>query len=576
MKKSFRLSAIVLAVVMLAGALASCSQDGPQTGTQTSTAGTGTQTGTTTTEPVRDPIVLKVLSSSAEAPGSSAETAVGEVIKEKFNIEFEYLLAPTNYDEQLGIWLAGGDYPEIVRLSSNALLQQYIDAGALICLEDYLDDMPNFTEKRASQIPYWRSHAADGKLYKWENASPESPEGQRDDFDVVVRTDLLEQQGWPELITVSQYMDFMSKALKDNPKTDGKNTIGMTFAGAESWGVTIPSIMFEKGDRYFHINQVVVGNIKDYRFDYKWELPETKESLKFFNDMYLEGLLDKEAFSLTGADVLAKMTTGQPAVQFYARWNAGPANAGLSQAGLEERQYIELPIQLDSQANQKRQLVQQLVRPLENMVMTKNCKNPDRVIELLDWWQTDEAQLMGGSGMEGVDYEIKEGKRTPIGALEEYLKGNDAKWPMRVGQYESGLFSVLGYRCDNYSADGQPFRITKDPGIQSQYGLTERQRAAYEALGWDNYKSWYSDNGDIHYDALIKGISIDPASDLGKNVTMITELAAQYSSKLVFAKSDAEFETVYSQMLTEMSGFNPKDIVDEYNRLLAEKKAAIG
>ncbi len=527
-------------------------------------------------EVVRDPITMKVMVSSSDFPDTSAKTEIGKLIKEKFNIEFEYVLAPTNYDEQCSIWLSGGDYPEVMRLTSNTLLQQYIDANAVVCLEEYLEKMPNFKEKRAEQIPYWRSHALDGKLYKWENASPESPEGQRDDFDVIVRTDLLEQQNWPDLVTTSDYISFLKKALAQNPTTNDKNTIGLTFPGAETYGVTIPYIMMEKGDRYFHMNMVVVGDVKANKFVNKWSIPESKESIKFFNDLYQEGLLDKESYSLKNADCLAKMTTAQPAINFYTRWNAGSANAGLIKAGLDKYQYIELPIQLDSQKGQKRQQVQNLVRPYETLIMTKNCKNPERFFELLDWWQTDEAQLIGGSGFEGVDYEVKDGKRVPLAPLSEYLKGTDLSWTTKIGTYESGLFaSCLGYRADNYEIDGQPYRITKDPAVRSTYGLTDRQREAYTALGWKNFKSWYEENGEIHYDALMKGIAIDPASDMGKDSIKITEIVTQYSSKLVFAKNDAEFDAIYEEMLKNVSAYNPDKITEAYNTLLETAKAKI-
>jgi DNA topoisomerase IB len=71
------------------------------------------------------------------------------------------------------------------------------------------------------------------------------------------------------------------------------------------------------------------------------------------------------------------------------------------------------------------------------------------------------------------------------------------------------------------------------------------------------------------------GISIAPTSDLGKKATQIGEIAAKYSSKIVFSKNDDEFEKNYQDMLNEMEKQEPQKIVDEYNRLLEAAKAKV-
>jgi putative aldouronate transport system substrate-binding protein len=574
--KISRIIAIMLAVLMIFTVMAGCkSTEKEEEGETVASESTSKdQESAVEEEKSREPVTIKAFM-NLDGPSSSLDYEIGKIIKEKFNIKFEFSLKPTNFPDQCNIWLASGDYPEVFSLPTIDLYNSYIEAGALVCLEDYLDKMPEFTKNRAEQIPLWRSHAKDGKLYKWENASPQSPAAFMDDFDAVVRTDALEKQGWPQVIYASEYIDFLKQALKDFPQTDNKNTVGLTFPGAEVWGPGRVYSMFEKGDKYSNFTPVAVANMKDEKYEFMFDLPEAKESAKFFNDLYQANLLDKECFSLKDTDVLAKMTTGQIVVDYYTRWNTAPANAGLEKNGKIESQYIELPIRLDSQKGQKRQFVQSLVRTMENNVMTKNCKDPDRFIELLDWWQTEEAQILYGSGIENVDYAVENGKRVPLEPLENYLKGQNSDWALKLGGMEQHLFAnTLGGRYDDAPSDAQPYRITKDPDIVAKYGLSDRQKQAYQALGWKNHKSWYYENGEFYYDGIIKGgVSIDPASDLGKKNIQIGDIANRYASKLTFSKNDEEFEANYSAMLDEMQKLEPMKIVDEYNRLLAELMA---
>ena len=49
--------------------------------------------------------------------------------------------------EKLALMLAGKDYPDIVLMDRGSdIVNKYIEAGALVNLTDYLDQMPNVTE----------------------------------------------------------------------------------------------------------------------------------------------------------------------------------------------------------------------------------------------------------------------------------------------------------------------------------------------------------------------------------------------------------------------------------------------
>ena len=81
--------------------------------------------------------MIQLIVSASQSLSRSDETEIGKVIKDKFNIVFEYL--PVNDDaEKQSLMLATGDFPEILRLEGNDMVQDYVKAGALVGLDDYI------------------------------------------------------------------------------------------------------------------------------------------------------------------------------------------------------------------------------------------------------------------------------------------------------------------------------------------------------------------------------------------------------------------------------------------------------
>ncbi len=138
----------------------------------------------------------------------SSETPIGQIIKDRFNIEFEYIPVTGNLREMQALMLASGDYPELMNVQRLDLLKQYISAGVAQPLDEYLADMPNFKERYAVQIPYWRLSGPDGKLYNWDSEVPQEPRMRVEVLDIAIRTDVLEQAGYPKLLSSDDYVDF--------------------------------------------------------------------------------------------------------------------------------------------------------------------------------------------------------------------------------------------------------------------------------------------------------------------------------------------------------------------------------
>lgn len=180
---------------------------------------------------------------------SSLDNPIGQIIYDKFGIIINLVGYAGDWEERCAMWLAGNDYPDMVQLQGNTMVKKYIEAGAVLNLSELAEkcNAQNFLTFHAQSIPYWKLATGTDDLYKYEANCPDMEVAEGPMFDMLVRSDILEEQGWPELLTDDDYIAVLKKAMEDHPTTEnGDPTIGITFAGAEDWMLTT-ILMLDRG-----------------------------------------------------------------------------------------------------------------------------------------------------------------------------------------------------------------------------------------------------------------------------------------------------------------------------------------
>ena len=582
--RMYRLSIIALCVIITV-MLAGCGGQGggganttaaATAAAETTTAAAATTTTTaakaeTTTEAKaeKEQYNIKILRGATDFTFSDL-TEVGKVIKDKFNIVFEFIPYTGDMREKQNLMLASGDYNEIQYMQRDDIVTSYIGAGALLDLEQFKDIMPNFWARYGEkQIPYWRL-VGKGKLYKWETSVPRYGDMDIETNDLHVRIDVLEKYGWPNPVSTSQWIELLQKAVKDFPETDGQPTVGVTACLGEPWGLqgTMP-ILYEKSDTYLPLsNEGYTYNIKTGQFEDYFQNKYVKESFQFFNRLYREGLLDEECFTDKNDRTIEKAKAGIP----LSIWYTGPGN---NNAIPLERQYLNMPVQSDTMVaeGQKRLIRKETTRNFDSYGITKNAVHPERIAELVDWAMSDEGQITLRSGVEGIHWERDStGKRVMTESRKKAAIERDPKWNLTQGL---NTYNYLG-SFNIKAADGQFPDLFSHAEINDEFGLTERQKEALRGLGWKNSKSWYISNMEYGETGLAGAIYVDSTTDLGKIHQQMTEVRLKWSAKMIMAKDDAEFENIYKQAMEEYDKLNHKSVIDEYNRLLAEAMAQLG
>jgi len=510
---------------------------------------------------------------------TSDETPIGKVIKDKFNIVFELEPFAGDWKEKTNLMLATGDYPEMVQLINNDDVVKWIGAGAIIPLDDLMSKYgKNFTALHKAEIPIWRSVAKDGKVYKYEMQVPDESGINDVTLDMAVRSDALEAMNWPKLNSASSWISFLKGVLQKMPETNGRPTLGISANGGESWGPAIWYNCMNYTGRYLFglgYRAVLMDTVTNKLMDIDL-CPETKESVKFWNLAYREGLLDKEALTDKWDAVQAKMNVAQPVAVYYTTWDIPTANAALHTDGKDNMSYVIMPIRLDSQVNNKetRYLRNNNTYPYGTVVITKKAKYPDRIMKLLDFIATDEGQTLIGWGFKGTHYTIEKGKRVVASSVVESIKTD------KTYQEKQGLLPVFNFLGASRARDktGQFRDFNFDPDYTA-LALIDREKEVLKAYGYKTKLDPWTTSSTLKYYnvAALESTVLPNDSEENKVLQKAIKLRHDmYLSQLVMAETEGQFEQIWQQYLKEHAALNPQQYIDKLTQMYNDNVKVMG
>lgn len=414
-KTTKRATALTLSVLMAVGSLAGCGFKEETKETESESAKIETEgtevAGDTAVNPDKPYAGTKLTwYSKLNANVSTTYPNLGDTpwaqyVMEKTGIEIEFI-HPTvgSEEEEFSILIASGEYPDIIEnmwTSYPGGPQAAINDGVIIDLDDVMaNNAPNFSKLMADHPDIdKRVKTINGSYYCFPFLRGlESPNITQFSAGMILRKDVLDELGLEMPETIDEWETTL-RAFK-------KAGFEAPFVTRNEWMKDVWSPGFDNwGDFYVENGTVKNGLIEASRKDF----------ISKMHDWYEEGLIDRDWLVADKASNQTYFTTGKSAA-VYAPFGQGLGQ--YTQVMNEENPEITqedirctVPVTSVKGQNAKFSKMNDIYdKSGVSAAISTQCENIEAAAWLLDWMFSEEGNLCCNFGIEGVTYEMKDGK----------------------------------------------------------------------------------------------------------------------------------------------------------------------
>ena len=550
MRNCRKLVSALLALIMLLSCMVGCAQEETSGTPSQSNADTSADAAADETSSEGERELMKLscyLGTGTIEPQDQPNNLYVKWIKEKFALDISetQFLSTGDPIQELGLMIASGTMPDVVCFyvdsNSRELIRQFADAGMVIETEELLRNSPHLMADLTEEaIDSFR--ADDGKLYVIPSfgINPDNTGAQytsEPNMTWIKRTDLFESLGLENPETPEDLYNILV-TMKNNVQTvDGSQFIPLQAMDYTAYEAMVGG-MFGIWTHRTEINE------EEERFTQYQEFPEYVEFLKYMAKLYREGLVDPELFITESQVAVSRQMEGRVGVGITWPNDIDVLEAAAKNVDPNAR-YNAFPIP-KAEGVDVTYYAQTSTLPLMVTLISKDCEDPERVMEYLDWMCSTEgwmAQCYGAPGKGvGCWYE-EDGEFYYDQATRDAYQAAD---PTYENQVLGGWTYFMAGRLI-YHIDHQGFcNITESPDAQRMEAREYNMPETFMDTEWD----------------LVQAIPVGEVEAV-KSVAVNKILEDNYMKIVMEAKDDAQVEAMYADMMEAANSAGLQDILKE-------------
>ena len=276
------------------------------------------------------------------------------------------------------------------------------------------------------------------------------------------------------------------------------------------------------GMKYYYENN---GKLYHLTRDAKY-----RELILFMNQLYREGLLDKEWVVTQRTLFSKKLTEGRVFATACAYWDLDEDRNQIKEKWGENAEYYPYKILGKGVSADETTYNGRSTLGWDAIAVTDHCKNMDAVLKVIDFLASEEGQYLMLWGIEGEDWNYVDGKRTPDAAILA-----EAVSDINQTQKNTGIRRWSWFIKNGLGSDGSPY------DMMTKYEISKEAKLGNERFRTDRWDTSFYTN-------------LDPASGteealIWKNVQEIYQKAYP---RLIDASSEEECLRLYDKMIADM------------------------
>ena len=553
---------LALVALLAAGSLASCS------------AGGGDDQGAIDQFPEKwdKEITIDVFDGLANYMGVQ-QGWFAKIVKDKFNMKLN-IIAPNvagGGDTLYNTRVAAGDLGDLIITDKGEKLDELIEGGLVQDSSNYYPAMDNAAEFDAAV-----EKLNDGKdgIYGFPSAvsslKPTEPsEGLNPTFGPYVRWDYYKELGYPEIGTLEDLLPVLADMQAAHPTADnGQPTYA--FSLFKDWDGNM-MVTAKQPACFYGYDEIGFVLAKADGSDYQSILDPDGEyirNLKLYFDANQLGLVDPESTTQNYDTLFSKFQNGQVLFSWWpwlgqSAYNTEEnmaAGKGFEMAPLQDQNIFSY----GAEAYGGKQV----------FAIGSKADDPERIAAFVDWLYSAEgayansSQTGASAGPQGLTWEVNdagEPELTDFGN-EVFLQGGATvpeEWG--GGEYADGV-SALNLSAvlpiDTDTETGLPYSYTFWPTYQAAIAnpLTEDWSAKMGDV--TSTMEYLQTNDQV---LVAPGASYAAPADDSEIETLrnqVKEIIKQYSWQMVFAESEAQFESLRDELIETANGLGYEQVLE--------------
>ena len=529
------------------------------------------------------PMTLEVYSQPAnfqgEQPGWTAK-----LLKDKFNITLSIIAPQTAGSDIFAARSAAGFLGDIVVLD-NIDIQSCIKAGLIYDFTEEMKSLTAFNEYKG-QLDYYNSSlegVSEGQYYAWPtemaNSSPTTFSPRIPGTAPTLPWDYYRDVGAPEMKNLTDLVATL-KAIQEKHPTNA--------AGDPSYGITLwpdwDGFSIENVNQLTkwygqEVNGSILLDTKGNMTELTDDAGAYKKILQFYFDANQAGVIDPDSGTQNWDSVNQKFNSKR-AFLIWNDWQQGFWNT--TARGEAGENYIMAPLG-DMKLYQPSDPYYGSGRAFA--VGTNDPAKKERIKMLFDWMSSPEGAECIHGGIFGLNYVLSaDGKTFEITTYGESALMDNSPVPEEYGGglYADGMLQINQWMVAGIATDpktGVPFASQNWPA-QIKKSLTTTTKEWSARFGADNPVAYLKKAGTMDVVPFVNVNLVSDTSDISVIRTSCGPLVCDTSWKMIFAKDQAEFDQLWSNLKTDLEGFGWKELVEfdktKYSALVAERQKAMG
>ncbi len=427
-----------------------------------------TETTTTEQDTPKDlsPIAFSIY--IADADNINFDNEIAKKITEYTGVTLEIISHDETMSntEEIDLMASSGNLPDLIYAGEST--DTLIKRGLLIPLDDYIAKRGNnISSLYDTKIELLKK--SDGHIYTF-GTNSDSNTNFAGTFQIQI--DVLKEAGYPEITTLSKLEECIASYADSHQWINDSRVIGFSFCNLTKDNRIIFENKINSLLGYENTGNFII-NDETGKAVYKWTDPRVKEFYRWLNHIYNRGLLDENAFSHGHEKYESKLASGNVLAAADTYENISAANELLP----EERKYFPLAVTYDENTLSP-ELINVGFSGEDGIAITSSCKNSQRAFEFMDWFCSDEAQVLINWGIEGKNYTINTSNRR-IFTKEELERRTEENYAQTYG---IGLYTYPFPTHDSLSRDKEGLYYTPDAYLAERTQSESDALQAYDIL----------------------------------------------------------------------------------------------